>query len=50
MSARPRVQDKIMGKAPTNWTEAKYAMRMLDPAGGGVVTRAAFRIALNTLG
>ena len=28
-----------MGKAPTNWTEAKYAMRVLDPAGGGVVGR-----------
>lgn len=41
------VQDKLLGKTPTEWTEAKYAMRVLDPRGSGSVTRGAFRSALH---
>lgn len=44
------VQEKIAGKAPGGWTEARYATRLLDPCGSGVVTRGHFRDALNTLG
>ena len=44
------VQEKIMGKAPSGWSESKYATRLLDPRGTGVVTRSAFRVALDNLG
>jgi Ca2+-binding EF-hand superfamily protein len=44
------VQEKISGKTPAGWSEARYYSRLLDPTKTGVVTFDAFRKALDGVG